>query len=228
MKIAMMVRGFIPAPRPVDVAYSPLDVALAIAESLARKGHSVDLYSPSGSSAKVATKTRGLRPLVKSRADMESLTQNTDLIAHYMPGLWDHYLALDMFKRASKGDYDLLHFHHPESVISLVGLFPKVPVVYTMHDVLHDWHPDIFKLFNTPNQYCISISNNQREDAPDLPYASTVYNGIDPDQWQFSSTHDNYLLFVGRIAPEKGVKEAVDIARQSGERLTIIGPILRP
>lgn len=225
MKIAMMVRGCIPAPRPVDVVYTPIDVALAIADGLAGKGHTVDFYGPSGSCPNVSTKTRGLRPLIRNQNELRSLTESADLLTHYIPGLWDHYLAIEMFRHARKGKYDLLHFHHPESALSLAGLFPKIPVVYTLHDSLRGWHPEIFKLFKTPNQYCISVSNNQREDAPDLPYAETVYNGLNPQEWPFSAEHDGYLLFEGRITPEKGIKEAVTVARQSGERLLIVGPL---
>jgi glycosyltransferase involved in cell wall biosynthesis len=80
------------------------------------------------------------------------------------------------------------------------------------------------ELYASPNQHYISISDNQRADAPDLPYAATVYNGIDTDLFAFSEEHDGYLLFTGRIVPEKGVKEAIQVAQQSGQRLLIIGP----
>jgi len=227
MKIAVMVRGAIPAPPPTDVVYAPIDVATTIAKGIAKKGHKVDFYAPVGSQLGllVHTKTRRLRALVRNQEDLQSLTESNDLMTHYMPGLWDHYLALEMFKRAARGEYDLLHFHHPESVISLASLFPNVPVVYTLHDSLHNWHPEIFKRFFSRNQHCISLSDSQRALAPELPYAATVYNGISPRSWQFSEKPDDYLLFAGRVTPEKGIKEAVDIARNTNERLVIIGPL---
>lgn len=227
MKIAVMVRGAIPIPRPADVVYTPIDVAATIAKGIAKKGHKVDFYGPTGSQLGllVHTKTRRQRALVHSQDELQSLTESNDLMTHYMPGLWDHYLALQMFQRAAKGEYDLLHFHHPESVISIASLFPSVPVVYTMHDSLNNWHPEIFKKFRSHNQHCISVSDSQRALAPDLPYAATIYNGISPRSWQFSDEPGNYLLFVGRVTPEKGIKEAVDIARMTGERLVIIGPL---
>lgn len=222
-----MVRGAIPTPRPADIVYTPIDIAATIAKGIAKMGHKVDFYGPTGSQLGlfVHTKTRRLRALVHNQEDLQSLTESNDLMTHYMPALWDHYLALEMFRHAARGEYDLLHFHHPESVISLAGLFPNVPVVYTLHDSLHNWHPDIFKLFHSSNQHCISISDNQRLLAPELPYTATVYNGISPRSWQFSGEPDNYLLFAGRIAPEKGIKEAVELARVTNERLIIIGPL---
>ena len=86
-------------------------------------------------------------------------------------------------------------------------------------------YKEVFELYGSPNQHFVSISNNQRRDAPDLNYAATVYNGVDTEAFTFSATHENYLLYVGRIVPEKGVKEAVQIAEATDHRLLIIGPV---
>src|SRR5690606_1089300 len=51
-----------------------------------------------------------------------------------------------------------------------------------------------------------------------------VYNGTDTDLFEFSDTSDDYLLFSGRILADKGVKEAIQVARESGHRLLIAGP----
>ena len=228
MKIAMMVRGFIPVPRPDDIVYVIIDLAQTIAEELTKRGHEVDFFAPDGSALDLPTKTMtlGLRPLVTNRAELNALLKTTDLLTSYMPSLWDHYLATEMFRRAAAGEYDLLHFHHPESALSLAPLFPGVPVVYTMHDTLRKWHQEIFKFFKSPNQHCISISDRQRRTATALPYSATIYNGVDTKKFAYSATHDDYLLFVGRIVPDKGVSEAVRIARRTGQKLIIIGPVL--
>jgi glycosyltransferase involved in cell wall biosynthesis len=228
MKIAMMVRGFIPVPRPDDLVYVIIDLAQTIAQQLAERGHIVDFYAPDGSELRfpVKTSTLGLRPLTSSRSELNNLLKTPDLLTRYMPALWDQYLATEMFRRAEAGEYDLLHFHHPESALSLAPLFPSVPVVYTMHDTLRNWHQEVFKLFPSPNQHCISISDRQRRTAPSLPYAATVYNGVDTDEYAYSDKHEDYLLFVGRIVPDKGVSEAVRIAKRTGQKLIIIGPVL--
>lgn len=228
MKIAMMVRGFIPVPRPDDLVYVIIDLAQTIAWELTKRGHKVDFFAPDGSKLPlpVATNTLNLRALAKSRAGLNDLLKSRDLLSHYMTSLWDHKLATDMLRRAAAGEYDVLHFHHPESVMSLAPLFPTVPVVYTMHDALQRWHRELFSLFPSPNQYCISISNRQRRGAPSLPYAATVYNGVDTEKFVFSPAHEDYLLYCGRIIPEKGASEAVRIARRTGQKLIIIGPVL--
>jgi glycosyltransferase involved in cell wall biosynthesis len=100
-----------------------------------------------------------------------------------------------------------------------------VPVAYTLHDPIYPWYRDLFDLYKSKNQHYISISENQRRDAPDLQFCATVYNGVDPAKFAFSDEHEDYLVFAGRITPEKGVKEAIEIAKQSKRRLFIIGPV---
>lgn len=225
MKIAMMVRGYIPVPRPADIVYAPIDLAVAIGQGLIQRGHQVDFYAPSGSHLKnVPIQSCDLRPLAKNYPEFQGLLNSVDLLTHYIPGLWDQYLSSTMFQRANKGDYDLLHFHHPETAMPLARLFPKVPVVYTLHDPIYGWYNEMFHLFQSTNQVYISISDSQRHSAPELPYIATVYNGIDMSLFPFSEQHDNYLLFVGRIVPDKGAKEAIEIAKATNNKLLIIGP----
>lgn len=225
MKIATMVRGYIPAPRPADMLYAPIDLAVEISEGLAKLGHSVDFFGPKGSHLRHSNVvTLGLRPIARNHAEFRHLLDTPDLMNHYTPGLWDYYMAREMFERASRGEYDLLHFHHPEAALPFVRLYPDVPVVYTLHEVLSPLFQEVLEMYDSPNQYYISISNNQQRLAPQLPYAETVYNGIDTKLFKYSATHDNYLLFAARIVPDKGVKEAIQVAQRTGDRLLIIGP----
>jgi glycosyltransferase involved in cell wall biosynthesis len=228
MKIAIMVRAFIPMPRPSDMIYAPIDLAVAIAKGLGARGHKVTLFAPLGTEVygeNVTVETMNLRPLVKNQDQFTALLDNTEYLSHDVHGLWDRYMSSEMFTRANNGEYDLLYFHHPESALSMAAKYLKVPVVYTLNDPIYPWYRELFELYQSPNQRFISISKNQRNDAPDLPYLATVYNGTDVDLFTFSDTHDNYLLFTGRITREKGVKEAIQVAKASGHRLLIIGPI---
>ena len=226
MKIAMMVRAYIPVPRPKDIVYANIDLAVDIAEGLVKKGHSVDFYAPMGSRLKRANIIDcKLRPLASNLEEFQELLYNTDKLIHGLPQLWDNYMADQMFKGALAGKYDLLHFDHPESAMPLAKVHRSVPVVYTMHDPIHSYHREGYELFQTPNQHFISISNNQRRDAPDLPYLTTIHHGIDTKMFAYEPTPEDYLLFYGRIVPDKGVKEAITVARETHHRLLIVGPI---
>jgi glycosyltransferase involved in cell wall biosynthesis len=228
MKIAIMVRAFIVMPRPDDMIYAPIDLAVAIAKGLGARGHQVTLFAPLGTEVyadNVTVETMNLRPLVQNQAEFEELLSNTELLVHGQPWLWDRYMVNQMYKRADAGEFDLLYFHHPESAMSAATEHPDVLTVYTMHDPIYPWYRELFELFSSSNQHYISISNNQRRDAPDLPYLDTIYNGTNVDLFSFSDKHEDYLLYAGRITEQKGVKEAIQVAKASNHKLLIIGPI---
>jgi glycosyltransferase involved in cell wall biosynthesis len=226
MKIAMMVRGYLTVPGPADVIYAPIDLAAAIAEGLVRRGHEVDFFAPLGSHVVGASvETMNLRPLATNEPEFRRLINDPGLLGHIQPSLWDNIMGDEMFRRAALGRYDLLHFHHAEIALPHVRHNLKTPVVYTVHDPLSQWYKELFELYDSPNQHFISISNNQRRDAPDLRYARTVYNGVDLDFFPFSAEAEDYLLIAGRIVPEKGYKEAIELAQRTDHRLLIIGPV---
>ena len=225
MKIAMMVRGYITAPQPSDIIYAPINLAVDIAEGLAKRGHQVDFYGPEGTEVKSGVKTLNLKPLATDYKTFHRLIAKADLLSHYVLNLWDGFLVTEMFKKADKGEYDLLYFIHPEVALAYSPMFPGVPVVYTIHDPINKWYDQLFKMYATPSQHLITLSNNQRKPDKKLPYLATVYNGLDLKKFPFSAKKGDYLLFVGRMVSEKGIKEAVEVARATGEKLIMIGPI---
>jgi glycosyltransferase involved in cell wall biosynthesis len=226
MKIAMMVRAYLTSPVSNDIAYSPTGVAVAIAEGLVKRGHAVTFFGPEGTKLETAVETCNVRPLATTASQLFEVVNTTDLFKDYLPSLYDQYMVKIMFERARNGEFDALFFHHPESAAPYASLYPDVPVLYTLHDYLDSTRRHVWEMHTSPNQHYVSISDSQRRDAPDLKYAATVYNGIDTDIFQFSDSHEDYLMFAGRIVPEKGLKEAVQVALQTGKRLLIAGSTL--
>jgi glycosyltransferase involved in cell wall biosynthesis len=93
-----------------------------------------------------------------------------------------------------------------------------LPMVTTVHyplDVAHR-RPG----FTQDGTY-VSISMSQQHDGSDLRFVANVYNGIDVDSFRPSYAHGEYLLFLGRLAPEKGADIAIDVARSLGMRLIL-------
>src|SRR5664279_2889066 len=211
MKIATMVRSFLQTPVPNDVAYSPSTVSINITDGLVKRGHDVTFFGPEGTTSTAKVETCGIRPLAKTQKELDDLTGSPDLFTNYMFGLYDSKMAQNMLERASKGEFDCVIFHHFESVLALAKLYPKVPIIYILHDYLDERRRVVIELHSSPNQHFISISNSQRRDAPDLNYLATVYNGIDINHFTFSDEHEDYLMVSGRITPEKGIKEAVQV-----------------
>jgi glycosyltransferase involved in cell wall biosynthesis len=67
----------------------------------------------------------------------------------------------------------------------------------------------------------VAISEAQRRHMPNLRYGGVVYNGIDLDRYPFREEKEEFVLFLGRAAEEKGLLRAVLTAREAGERLVV-------
>lgn len=222
-----MVTGHFVTPPPFGVIYAPMDIAVSVSEGLERRGHKVTFFAPEGSKIKVSeVRTSGLKAL---RQDGE-----LPILAGPNVGgaekakiynLWDQFLLSAMYKDALEGKFDLIHVHPADRALPMAYAIRNIPTVYTLHDPIYPWRREVFKMFSSPNQHYVSISDAQRRPAPDLNYLATIYNGIAVDEAPFVQTpKGNYLLFVGRLHPEKGVAEAVEVARKTGEELLILGP----
>ena len=228
LRIATMVTGYHTTPPPKGLIYAPMDIAIWISEGLIKRGHKVDFYATKGSKINVTRVINNeLQPLDRGDNRRYKILKGLDVgnvEKHKILNLWDQYLIAQMFKQAEKGKYDILHIHPADRALPLALSHSKVPTVYTLHDPIYPWRAEIFRMFSSPNQYYVSLSNAQRKPAPDLNYLATIYNGINIDIFPFSLEHDDYLLFVGRLHSKKGVAEAVEVARRTGEKLLIIGP----
>jgi glycosyltransferase involved in cell wall biosynthesis len=72
----------------------------------------------------------------------------------------------------------------------------------------------------------VSVSDSQRRPVPTLRWIRTVHHGLPKDQYEFSpEPKGNYLAFLGRIAPEKGVDRSIAIAERAGMSLRIAAKI---
>lgn len=227
LRIATMVTGHFTTPPPHGVIYAPMDIAVAVSEGLEKRGHKVTFFGPEGSKVKVSeVKTYGLNAL-RQNGELSLLTGlnvgGAERSKIY--NLWDQFLLSAIYKEALDGKFDIVHVHPVDRALPLAYAIRKIPTVYTLHDPIYPWRAEIFRMFSSPDQYYVSISDAQRKPAPDLNYLATIYNGIATEEAPFvQKPKGNYLLFVGRLHPEKGVAEAVEVARKTGEELIILGP----
>jgi len=117
--------------------------------------------------------------------------------------------------------FDLIHNNFDFLPLSYSRLI-DTPVVTTIHGFSSPRILPVFKKYNSTGYY-VSISNSDR--SPELDYIATVYNGANADEFTFRPESEDYLLFFGRIHPEKGVFEAIQIAKKSNRKLIISGLI---
>jgi len=117
--------------------------------------------------------------------------------------------------------FDLIHNNFDFLPLTYSRLV-RTPMVTTIHGFSSQKILPVYKKYNITTTY-VSISNSDR--SPELNYAATVYNGVNTNEFTFCSDPKDYLLFFGRIHPEKGTYESIMIAKQSGRKLIISGLI---
>ncbi len=116
-------------------------------------------------------------------------------------------------------DFDILHNHYDFLPLSYSRLI-ATPIITTIHGFSSPKIIPVYKKYNNSSSY-VSISDSNR--SAELEYLATVYNGIRTADFSFVASPDDYLLFFGRIHPDKGTLEAIRIARKSNRKLVIAG-----
>ena len=186
--------------------YGPWErVASLLAEGLVERGHDVTLFATADS--QTTAKLHAVCP--------RGYEEDSSLDAK----VWESLHIAAAFERAQ--DFDLIHNNFDFLPLTYSGLVPT-PVVTTIHGFSSLRILPVYRRYNEHGFY-VSISNADRE--PSLNYVATVYHGIDIEHFTFGATGGDHLVFLGRIHPDKGTWEAIEIAKRSGRRLIIAGII---
>jgi glycosyltransferase involved in cell wall biosynthesis len=186
--------------------YGPWEqFASLLAEGLVAKGVEVTLFASadsvtSGRLASVVARAYSEDPAVEPKV-VECLH-----IAH-------------AFERAD--EFDLIHNSFDFLPLTYSGLV-ETPVLTTIHGFSSERILPVYQRYNESTAY-VAISDADRH--PSLDYVATIHHGIDTDAFALHPSPGDYLLFFGRIHPDKGTAEAIDIAAATGMRLVIAGII---
>ena len=133
--------------------------------------------------------------------------------------VWEAMHIAHLFEQANQ--FDLIHNHY-DFLPLVFSRLTSTPMVTTIHGFSSSKILPVYRAYQDSSYY-ISISNADR--SPDLRYLATVYHGIQLDEFTYRDRPGEYLLYFGRIHPDKGTREAIDIARLSGHRLLMAGNI---
>jgi glycosyltransferase involved in cell wall biosynthesis len=204
MRIAIIAPPFIPVP-PINYGGTELFVA-HLAEGLGARGHNVVVYANGESGVGCRVKWRYRR----------SEWPITDPIAAQLKHA-DH-TAWAMYDASL--DADIIHIN--DAVAVPYTTFVEQPVVSTLH---HPHEPTLTALYEKyPDIHYVAISGAQERLEP-MRQMHVVHHGLDLSTYRCSKTKDDYVLFLGRMAPYKGAHNAIAAARRAGVRLKLAGEI---
>jgi glycosyltransferase involved in cell wall biosynthesis len=186
--------------------YGPWElVSSMITEGLVGLGHDVTLFATADS--ETAARLRGKAPT--------GYEEDRSLDAKVHEGL--HIAAA--FERA--GEFDVISNQFDFLPLTYSRLV-DTPVVTTIHGFSSEDIVPVYRQYDDIARY-VAISAADRH--PALGYQATIHHGIDLSHFTFAPTPGNYLLFLGRIHPDKGTHLAIEVARQTGRALVIAGII---
>jgi glycosyltransferase involved in cell wall biosynthesis len=205
MKIAVVAPPFISVP-PKKYGGTELFIA-ELAAGLAKKGVDLTLYTNGESTLPVPTKSlyeEDEWPIVgEAEASLKALNHSAWAV-----------------EDAMRDGADIIHLNNAPGLS--LARFTDIPVVYTVHHAYEQPLSDYYAHF--PEINYVTISDFQREKLV-TPRIRTIHHGIDLANYTFQDKKEDYMCFLGRVAPQKGTHVAVQIAKKSGIPLKIAGEI---
>ena len=130
---------------------------------------------------------------------------------------WEALHISAVFEQAD--EFDVIHNSFDFLPLSYSGLV-DTPVVTTIHGFSSEQIVPVFEKYNGRGYY-VAISDADRHER--LDYVATIHHGIDMGEFELRRAPGDYLLFFGRIHPDKGTVEAIDVAERIGMPLVIAG-----
>jgi glycosyltransferase involved in cell wall biosynthesis len=131
--------------------------------------------------------------------------------------VWESLHISTVFERAE--EFDLIHNSFDFLPLTYSGLV-DTPVVTTIHGFSSERIVPVYEKYNARGYY-VAISDADRH--AKLDYVATIHHGIDMQAFEVGQGQGGYLLFFGRIHPEKGTAEAIEVAKRAGLPLVIAG-----
>ncbi|MFO0738307.1 MAG: glycosyltransferase family 4 protein [Labilithrix sp.] len=131
--------------------------------------------------------------------------------------VWELLHIAHVFERAR--EFDLVH-NQADFVPLAFSRFVDTPIVTTIHGFSSERIVPVYQRYQDRVDY-VAISESDRH--ADLRYAATIHHGIPLDDFPFDPLGSDDLLFFGRIHPDKGAAEAIEVARRAGRRLVMAG-----
>lgn len=177
-----------------------------LAEELVRRGHRVTLFATGDSS---------------TSAELRSLFERG---YEYDEELWDWQFTESMHVSAAYAqahEFDVIHCHSYHYALPLTP-FVSTPNVQSYHV---EMSPAIVKAYRRLEHIQLVVASRfQARHFHDRPNVALIPHGIDTRSFPYGDGSGGYLLFLGRMIPDKGPARAVAIAKEAGMPLVLAGP----
>jgi glycosyltransferase involved in cell wall biosynthesis len=211
LRIAMLAPPWIPIPPP---GYGGIEFVLALlCDALVDQGHDVELLCAPGSRSKAR-----VRPLLEA-AHPESIERAVFEADH----VGRAFAVIDDAAAADE-PFDVVHDHSGYTALAMADRL-GTPLVHTVHGPFDEATTPYYAHHGAKGSI-VCISHAQARSAPDdMDVAAVVHNPIDVNSWPVGHRKEDYLLWLGRIVPEKGPQRAIRVARAVGRPLVLAGPV---
>jgi len=207
LKIAMVVPPFYELP---PRGYGGIELVVAkLIDALVDRGHDVTLIG----AGRNGTKARFRR----TYADPQH-----ERLGQPLPEAVHAAAAAEILQHL---DVDLVHDHTLLGPLQARGR--TVPTVATVHGPVQG-EPGRYYRHLESTAHLVAISDAQRGFAPDLHWAGTVHNALDPEEFTLRRDKEDWVLFLGRCTPDKGMHLAIDAARAAGRPIKLAAKCSEP
>lgn len=215
MRIAFFLsaRNTVPAPKTGGIEQP----AYYLMREMVRRGHRAVLYAAPGSKLTGA--------VVKQISPFNTLAKlKRSHLEERVSGFYDRAALAEIFAISQK-DFDLIQFFGFRFYeIAPFAPLAKIPVIiqinYPHDDIFPHLRPGLRRFKNI---HYLPMSNFIKKTMPGLNYLPTLYPALDFEDFPLSRQKRRYLLFIGRVCPEKGAHLAIAAARQADKKLIIAG-----
>lgn len=191
------------------------EVVYNLVNGLVEKGHDVTFFGAKNAKVKAKIFPTVDKPLRNQNVEWT----NVSYILYHL---------VESFERAD--EFDILHMHINKSqdYIALpFSLCSKTPVLFTLHfsPPTRSQNKDRYLVLNKFRSLpYTSISNSQRKGTT-LNFIKTVYNSLDIKSYPFCEKPDDYFVWLGKVNPLKGTKEAILAAKSAKVKLYVMGAV---
>ncbi len=212
MKVALVCSNFFTISKDVKKGTEIFDYILI--DNLVKVGQDLHLSAFASGDSNLPVKVESV--------DAKSSVSDRSIVKKDKHLIFELALLSKAFSRQDR--FDLYHINIGDGDIALpFAPFVKKPILITLHYTQAAGYINkYFSLFkDLANVSFVSISNAQRKFFPDLPYAGTIYHGIETALFKFNDQGGEAMMWAGRGVADKGLGTILGLLEQTKKKIKL-------